>query len=461
MRKKNRVVIVSVASVAVAGLLVGGFAKYANASTKVNAFAVQAGSMSNITELNGRVASARDMAYFGVADVKVKEVKVKIGDRVKKGDVLVTFDNDDIERAIAMIAYEEEIEAGNYKNSVETSNRYQALYNEAEINLGVLNQQIKDTEEAIAAKQKEITDRQSALSYEGAKIQAAIVDKSGDPTSDEYKNEVKTSGYNAYYQQFDGDLVRLQQELQALNVQLADFKEYKAEMVSQKAASNAGRMTSGMKSQMDASMARSEADREERLARLNEAKNGIVAEFDGVVTGLNVQAGSSVAYGMQIAKVESTDDIIVRCDVNKYDIMSIEPGQSATVSILGKDYNATVTRIDGATSDSLGGTTVGVGVEMEVENPDDGIILGMEVKPAVSTASLTDVISIPREAVIEDEDETYVFVEKDKKASKVNVVTGVKNDEYVEITSGLSEGDTVVWNENDELKNGEDVRISQ
>ena len=48
---------------------------------------------------------------------------------------------------------------------------------------------------------------------------------------------------------------------------------------------------------------------------------------------------------------------------------------------------------------------------------------------------------------------------RDGKAVKVPVVTGVKNEDIVEIVSGLSEGDIAIWNDTEELTDGMSIRF--
>ncbi len=160
---------------------------------------------------------------------------------------------------------------------------------------------------------------------------------------------------------------------------------------------------------------------------------------------------------MSLVTVASSDDIIVKCSVNKYDILSIKEGQIVSTKIGNTDYAGTVTRIE-KIAGADNGSTPGVGVEVRLDQPDDSIILGLDVKSKVSVAAAEDTICIPKNAAVEEEDGTYVFVEKDKKAVKKSVETGVKNDDMIEITSGLNEGDVVIWNDDAEIKEGMDVK---
>ncbi|MBR5067338.1 MAG: hypothetical protein IKX08_06785, partial [Lachnospiraceae bacterium] len=142
---------------------------------------------------------------------------------------------------------------------------------------------------------------------------------------------------------------------------------------------------------------------------------------------------------------------------NKYDIMSIEKGQTVNVKILNADYTGKVTKTDKMAGMDASAAN-GVGVDVTLDDAND-VILGLDVKARVNTASLTEVVSVPKDAVITEDDKSYVFVSKDKKAIKTSVETGIKNDDYVEITSGLNEGDIVVWSDAKELSDGDEVRF--
>lgn len=429
---------------------------YAKAATKVNTYTVSKGDMEQVIELNGTIESADSVTFFAETNLKVKDVKVKEGDAVKKGDILVTFDESEIENAISLANLEAKASAGGYDNAIQTSDQCNKLYSEASKNLNTLNRQISDTEEAIFNKQKEISARSSYLANEGAKIQVELINWSDRPDSDEYKNLLKLAQNNAYQQVYDEELLRLQGELSRLNVQLGDFKEYKALMESQKASSYLSVLTDGAKSQLEANKEANEITVNSTIEKYENAKKGIVAEFDGIVTGISASEGSYVSAGTPVITVDSSEDIIIRCYANKYDIISIEEGQTAEMTIMNEEYTGRVSRVERKAGMDQASST-GVGVDVLLDSADD-IILGLEVKAKVNTASVADAISVPKDAIISENANDYVFIVRDKKAVKTKVETGIKNDDYVEIISGINSGDIIAWNDEKELKNGEEVR---
>ena len=152
--------------------------------------------------------------------------------------------------------------------------------------------------------------------------------------------------------------------------------------------------------------------------------------------------------------VDSLDDAIIKCYANKYDIINISEGQEASCTFMNNELTGEVTRV--AQMAGADAQNLGVGVDVAVD-ADDNYILGMDVKVKVTTSALEDVISVPTEAIVVDGDKKYVFVNSGNEAKKTLVETGIANDEYTEITSGLKGGETVVWSNDKELKDGDSV----
>ena len=98
-------------------------------------------------------------------------------------------------------------------------------------------------------------------------------------------------------------------------------------------------------------------------------------------------------------------------------------------------------------------------MELQIEEPDDAIILGIETKTKIQTAMLAYALLIPTDALCSDEEGDYVFVINDGKAEKRSVVTGVRNDDMAEVSEGLFAGEIVGWDEMSELTDGQKVKV--
>ena len=71
----------------------------------------------------------------------------------------------------------------------------------------------------------------------------------------------------------------------------------------------------------------------------------------------------------------------------------------------------------------------------------------------------SDNIVLDKNAVLIDSLSEYVYIIKDSKAERVDVTTGLDNGTYVEILTGINEGDEVVINGSSYLNNGDSVRV--
>ncbi|MBR5356267.1 MAG: efflux RND transporter periplasmic adaptor subunit, partial [Lachnospiraceae bacterium] len=94
---KNKKKVIIVAGVIVAVAAIGGTWLSANAATQVNSYIVERGAVDRILEVNGNVETQEKETYYSKVNAKIGSVNVKEGDFVKKGDVLVSFDEEEID----------------------------------------------------------------------------------------------------------------------------------------------------------------------------------------------------------------------------------------------------------------------------------------------------------------------------------------------------------------------------
>lgn len=427
-----------------------------NATMKVAAYTTDAGNLSSVLEANGNVEADICKTYYSKVDGIVGHINYKVGDFVHAGDVLVTYDADELAKLTSIAELGAEAQTENYNASIQSGNRVGGLYGEATRNIKVLDQQIADTQAALTLKENELLEKKSDLADMGAKLQISLIDWSDEPDSDEYENLQKLVQTNAYEQQYGEDIVRLQEEIDSLNVTLAGYKEYKAEMTSQKASTQMNLMTDGAKKELEARKAANEIVASANIDNYKEAAEGIKAEFDGIISSINVIEGQSIGEGAEIVTLKSLDEVVVTVNLNKYDIVNVNEGQTAVVTIKNKDYTGKVSRIAKIADTASGNCEIDA--EVKLDEPDSDIILGIEAKVKICVADYADAIRVPVKALWEDEEGSFVFVYRDGKAYKTEVEVGARNDEMAEIRSGLEIGDVVVWNETSEITDGMSVK---
>lgn len=181
----------------------------------------------------------------------------------------------------------------------------------------------------------------------------------------------------------------------------------------------------------------------DRLMRLTGGQT-IEASFDGRVNEISVEEGDEVAAGASLIQIVDFSNMVVSLRVDEYDISSVYVGQACTVSVTALDltFDSSLTHINRIASSS--GGTAYYTVTAEVTVTDD-VLPGMQVTVTIPEKEAVDAVILNKDALSFDEtNSAYVLMENEAgEMERVYVETGVDNDNYVEIVSGLEDGDTV------------------
>ena len=440
----------------------------AGTSMKVRSYTIASGDLAQYTELNGNIVSDTVREYYSRVDSRIGKVLVKEGDYVKKGDLLISYDDEDLKLKTELAKANASSKDESLNGRLSADSRMAGMYAEASSAMSSLDNDIAMYQAEIDRLDAQIISAKAALANEGARLQVSLIDHADDKAnadlddndilSDNYNRIQKDIQYNAYEQNYNSQILSMEQLKNEYSVLLADCKQRRSEMFSQKNSTFSSLMTDKDKEALELERTSYELTNEDIMHDLEAAAEGIKADFDGIVTEINTAEDVRVSAGMKLLTLESSDDIAVKFNVNKYDIDALSEGQEANVKIRSKNYTGKVSRIDRMTGRGSS-DSANVGVEIKLDEPDSDIILGLEAKAFVNTAALNNVLTVAVDALCEEEEGTFVFVARDGKAVKVPVVTGVKNEDVVEIVSGLSEGDIAIWNDTEELTDGMSIRF--
>ena len=429
-KKRRKIILFVVIGVLVLLFILSKLFGGNGAAAVVTTTQAQIGDLQQTIDTSGTVKTEESKVYFSDVDVKVGEVKAQAGDAVKAGDVLLTYDANDLAAAKERAELKKQSAEGSYLNSVQTNQEKLGDLSEASTNLEVLDQQIADTEAYIKNLEAKISKKKSDLAHEGALVQL-----------------------NNYEQQNNEQIKSWQDELEVYNDMLSEYKEYRSEMKSQKSSAEAGKLTGGAKEELEANNKTQTMDVEDSLENLDAAENGIVAEFDGVVTEMNAIEGGATAKGTQLLKLESTEDVVVRITVTKYDLSKIKEGQKAIITIGSREYEGEVLRINRMAEQKNSGAAV-VGAEMRILNPDSDVILGVEAKVVINTEKVENAVLVPITAVNVDMDGEFVYVVENNILVKKPVATGISTDTMIQITDGLNADEQIVTSVTADLYEG-------
>lgn len=150
-----------------------------------------------------------------------------------------------------------------------------------------------------------------------------------------------------------------------------------------------------------------------------------------------------------LCTITPQDYMTVEITVDEQDILSLEVGQSAEVTldaIAGQSFEGEVISVN-LTSSNSGGNSKYTAV-IQIEKSED-MLSGMNASVEVVIDSVSDVLIVCAEALFEEDGSTWIYTSFNERkgtySDAVEVTTGASDGEYVEITDGLSEGDTYYY----------------
>ena len=180
----------------------------------------------------------------------------------------------------------------------------------------------------------------------------------------------------------------------------------------------------------------------------------ITSPIRGTVIDKNYKAGETSEAGKVLCSIYDLSYLTMTLSVDELDISDIAVGQKVSVTadaVEGKIYTGVVTKVSVAGTSSGGTTTYPVTVRID---ETEGLLPGMNVDAAITLQSASGVLAIPTGALNRG---NTVLVTADSPSAangtameggeycSVPVEIGTSDSSYIEIVSGLQEGDTVAY----------------
>lgn len=180
---------------------------------------------------------------------------------------------------------------------------------------------------------------------------------------------------------------------------------------------------------------RSGVDRAEiqvQKARLDLERTTVRAPFPGRVASIEVVPGQHVGQGAELLQVVDLDPVKVQVQVLEGELSHLAPGGSAEIRFSAFPDEVFTGRV--ATINPLvEQQTRTARVTLLVANPTGRVLPGMYARVRLEARRIPDRVLVPREAILERDRRTMVFVHEDGRAKWRYVTTGLENGEYVEI----------------------------
>lgn len=183
------------------------------------------------------------------------------------------------------------------------------------------------------------------------------------------------------------------------------------------------------------------------LRRAKDALAGvqIKAPVAGTILTVTGTVGTKATAGSAFITLGNLDELQVKAMFSQTDVGHLKIGQTATVTLTTRadaTYEGEVTHIDvmATTSNRL----VQYGVMIAFDRQPKGLMLGQSATVRVTIAEAEDAVYVPAQAVRTRADGVAtVLVSNGAQSVERTVKVGVRGDRYIEIRSGLSEGDQI------------------
>jgi len=195
------------------------------------------------------------------------------------------------------------------------------------------------------------------------------------------------------------------------------------------------------------------------LKKLNYDYSNIRATISGIVSSRDVKQGQNLNVGQVAFRITETSELIAYLQIPQAELSKFNAGHTASLEVAAmpeQAYVATIARIS-PTIDARNGTFRATAI---IDNAAGELAPGMFGNFTVAYEKHENALLIPTDAVLDEDDESTVYVVRDGEVLRRTVKTGVENNGRIEILDGLEENEQIVVVGHSGLRNGSKVLAS-
>ena len=367
---------------------------------------VEKGEVNSFLKVTGVVEANETVRVTSEIMGQAKEVKVKDGEEVNKGDILIVLGDEQIKIQVA--------QAQATLDSIQASSD--------KIKSGARPQEIKQAESALLqAKMNRDSVEENYLRMEKLFSEKAISEQQYEQAKNQY--EIADVQYQSAQESYELVIEGAAEE---------DIKSVEAQVRQTKAALD--------------------------MAKYQLKNTQITAPISGKVTSITVSSGEMVSPSVPLLSIIDVSRIFVKVGISEKDISKIKEGQTVHLEIDAfpeeKFQGEVVSK--GVAVDQMSKT---LEVKIEILQPEVDIPVGVFARGDILVKTNQDALIIPSSALTRKKDGIYVYVIEEGIARQKEVVLGIIQDERVEILDGLSEEEEIVVLGNQELEDGLKVNV--
>jgi RND family efflux transporter MFP subunit len=377
----------------------------------VSAAPIRRGAIESTYSLTGTIIAGQQANLSSVISGQVRAVNAQIGDRVRKGQLLVQIDDSSLRATLAQneaaLAASQARLRSSVANSTGTASTTQAGLTSAQVAYDAAASNLKRTQSLF----KQGFVSQSAMDQASSQFAAA-------------QSALRTAQVAA----------------QNANMSTGSASSAQADVAGLRAAA-----------------AQDAAAIQFTLTQIDQA--AVTAPFDGVVTQRSVDPGSLASPGTPLVQVSSMDPAFVAVGIPDSDLGSVGSGTAASItldSMPGRTWTGTVANLNAATNAG----TLSYLARIAIPNPQLALKAGMVANVAFVAARHDRALIVPRTAIAATQDGSAVYFVEKGKAKLVAVKVGLQTQDQAEISgAGIEAGRTVITQRPDSLQDGSPVQV--
>lgn len=390
-------------------------------------------------ELSGKVVPEKEIMIVPKIPGKVKKIYVKVGDKVKKNELLIALDGTEVNLQVAQAQAGYNMSSESIKMSREKLDSLQEQKSELQDAIDKVQVSINDIESQITAALNSLPNKDYISGSISMLEQSYIAE---DITKDEFTTSLAQLGLN---QQTIGSIITKSE----LQIQLNTLNQSKLGV--ETAISSLPFNESTLKAQ-----------EEQAKAGLNLAKNTqsglkLTSPIEGVVSSITVTEDGLASQAMPPITVIDIDNVTLDVNLNEYEAAKVKKGDIVKVYIdaVEDSFNGIVEYV----SPAIDQRTQEYSTRIKIDNSSEKIKAGMFARANIILDSKTDAVTISKNCIIRENNKFYVYIIEGDKALKKEITIGIDNGEKVQILSGITEGQQIVNKGQEYLKDGEQIEV--
>ena len=425
-----------------------------NIAFPAETYTIERQDLTNSINVSGKVQGTELVNITSTIGAPIMSLRVELGDYVKKGDILCTFDS---------TALQEDYD--NLEKAIAQSDEMQKSTHE--INMRNLQNAKDDKATSLQQAQRAIDEAKSARDSAYNKYND-LESKCSDAAwyRDDLYNQLMNCDEESYdqlskaYDLADSECKAYELERDSFREQLSSYDSAvkSAEEAYQSVVRSCDSLIQSCQDVIDAEKYSKDDSSKVQLAKLKEKLDNCVvkAPMDGLITALNVAEGN-IPTTDTIMTIEDDSALKISATVRETDIFSIETGMKAivkTTATKDKEFEGEVTKVVKIYSPPTyeGYTEIPGGYIVEITARDtEDLYIGMNAKADIILDERKDAFAVPYDSIVQDDNnESVIYIAKEQDndtytAEAVKVTPKMETDYFIEIVSDdIKEGDMVV-----------------